>query len=162
MTTPIDALIERADSRPGDDVVLLLRCAEAGSANVHITHLGTLVVDQTVAVAAGTNRVVLGPFSPGSYALTATIAAQRAHTAFDVLEDRNARPRYGFVTDFRPHRTDTAAVASSFRAFHITHVQFYDWMYRHAQLLPPADEFVDTLGRELSLAVVRDFVAATQ
>ena len=72
-----------------------------------------------------------------------------------------ARPRYGFVTDFLPGRDDGDEVADSLRAFHLNAVQFYDWMYRHARLLPPSDDFVDALDRSLSLTTVRRLVDAT-
>src|SRR5690606_21798421 len=42
----------------------------------------------------------------------------------------------------------------------ITIVQFYDWMYRHYQLLPPTDTYRDALDRELSLTTVRGRIAA--
>ena len=40
-------------------------------------------------------------------------------------------------------------------AWHVTVVQAYDWMYRHAELLPPTDEFADALGRHVSLPTVQ-------
>ncbi|HEV7145906.1 MAG TPA: glycoside hydrolase family 66 protein [Pedococcus sp.] len=128
---------------------------------VEVTRLGRPVRTVRQSLLAARSQLDLGAFDQGSYAVSARFADRVASTAFDVLPDANARPRYGFVTDFRPGRTDSAAVADSLRSFHLTHVQFYDWMYRHAELLPPSDEFVDTLGRDLSLAVVRDFVGAT-
>ncbi len=42
--------------------------------------------------------------------------------------------RYGFVVDYRPDR-DVAGVRSNIRRLHLTDVQFYDWAYRHADLL---------------------------
>ena len=50
---------------------------------------------------------------------------------------------------------DVEGVVDNFHRLHLNAVQFYDWMYRHARLLPPTDDFVDPLGRELSLATVR-------
>ena len=41
-------------------------------------------------------------------------------------------------------------------------MQFYDWMYRHAELLPSVDDFDDPLGRRLSLETVRRLVAAVR
>jgi dextranase len=51
-------------------------------------------------------------------------------------------------------------VADNVRRLHLNAVQFYDWMYRHADLLPPHDDFSDTLGRQVSLESVRSLVAA--
>ncbi|WP_195908180.1 glycoside hydrolase family 66 protein [Nostocoides sp. HKS02] len=168
MSTLLDLRLERSDARPQDEVVLLLDTPSTmattptatRSASLTVTSLGDRILTREIDLVAGRQRIVLGRFDAGSYAVTVRVDDDVAHTAYDVLEDRATRPRYGFVTDFRPGRSDGEAVAESLRAFHLTHVQFYDWMYRHAELLPPEDVFVDTLGRELSLAVVRDFIEA--
>ena len=160
MSAVLDVRPERSDPGPGDEVVLLVDSPHAAVANVEVTHLGDLVLSRQVQLVDGRTRLSLGSFDPGGYAVTMERDGHAAHTAYDVLVDRSTRPRYGFVTDFHPGRDDAADVAESLRTFHLTHVQFYDWMYRHAQLLPPQDVFTDALGRELSLAVVRDFVDA--
>lgn len=159
MTTVLDVRPERSDAGLGDEVVLLVD-SRAGGGQLEVTHLGDPVLSRWVELVDGRTRLPLGRFDAGSYAVTLEVDGQAVHTAYDVLLERCARPRYGFVTDFNPGRDNAAEVADSLRSFHITHVQFYDWMYRHAQLLPPEDVFTDTLGRELSLAVVRDFVDA--
>ena len=162
----LDVRPERGWHAPGAPVVLLVDVpSEAPPAlpadvEVEVTRLGQPVRFVRGSVLAARTPVDLGAFDEGSYAVSVRVGDLAAATAFDVMADANARPRYGFVTDFRPGRADSAAVADSLREFHLSHVQFYDWMYRHAQLLPPTDEFVDTLGRELSLEVVRDFVGA--
>jgi dextranase len=84
-----------------------------------------------------------------------------ATTALDVLADPFRRPRYGFVADYKQGR-EVAGVAENIRRLHLNCVQFYDWMYRHAQLLPPQDEFEDALGRSLSLETVRELAAAVR
>jgi dextranase len=160
-TTTLDARSERGSHDPTTPVVLLLDAPSAGEVSVEVRRLAMVVDTQSFTTFTGRNRLTLGVFEVGAYAVLVRSSEGVATTAFDVLADANARPRYGFVTDFRPGRPDADAVTDSFRAFHLTHIQFYDWMYRHAVLLPPTDEFVDTLGRELSLTVVRDFIRAT-
>jgi dextranase len=83
-----------------------------------------------------------------------------ASTAFDVLDDWTQAPRYGFVSDFRPERDDVEATLAWLTRYHVNGLQFYDWMYRHEQLLPPAETFTDPLGRPLSLNTVRRLIAA--
>ena len=72
---------------------------------------------------------------------------------------RCSRPRYGFVSHYEAGRA-TDGVAENVRRFHLNAVQFYDWMYRHAKLMPPEEEFEDALGQRISLATVRRLVAA--
>jgi dextranase len=83
-----------------------------------------------------------------------------ASTAFDVLEHWTQAPRYGFLTDFHPDRTDVERTMRWLTRYHINGLQFYDWMYRHDQLLPPTDIFHDPLGRRLSLFTVRKLIDA--
>jgi dextranase len=78
-------------------------------------------------------------------------------TAFDVLAHWTHRPRYGFVTDFGlDHRT--AETLDSLLPFHVNALQFYDWQFRHDQLVAPQSDYEDPLGRHLSLGTVRSLV----
>lgn len=72
-------------------------------------------------------------------------------TAFDVLNDWTEFPRYGFLSDFAPGRSDLDEVFDQLRRFHINGLQFYDWQYRHDHLISPEREYLDPLGRALSL-----------
>ena len=64
------------------------------------------------------------------------------------------------LTDFRaPERM--AATVRGFAPWHVTVVQFYDWMYRHYRYAPPhGTTFRDVLGRCVSPAAVREGVRA--
>jgi dextranase len=159
----LDGRPERASHGPDDEVALLTDSPVPQRVRVSITHLGEPVSETEQEVSPGRGRLPLGRFPIGSYAvrLTATDGGS-ATTAFDVTVGPLDRPRYGFVTDFVAGRDDGDEVADSLRAFHLNVVQFYDWMYRHASLLPPSDDFVDALERPLSLASVRRLVAATR
>lgn len=82
-------------------------------------------------------------------------AISSSSTAFDVLEDFKYAPRYGFLSDFESSELNDESDAAQLNKYHINAVQFYDWMYRHHKLLPPEDEFIDAMGRRLSLPVVK-------
>lgn len=159
----VDVLCERLGLRPGEEVALVVIAAGSALLEATVTHLGVEVTRVRAELPAGRGRLVLGHFPEGSYAVHVAVAGDAAAsvvgTAFDVVTDPRSRPRYGFVADFRPGRDDLLVLADSLRAFHVTVVQFYDWMYRHARLLPPADDFTDALGRPTSLATVRELVA---
>lgn len=163
MSVAVDVLCERVGYRPDEEVALVVVASDAVTVEAAVTHLGVEVGRLRADLPPGRERLVLGPFPEGSYAVRLAVendvSSAVLGTAFDVLDDPWSRPRYGFVTDFGPSRTDVAELADSLRAFHLTLVQFYDWMYRHADLLPPQDHFTDALGRSLSLATVRDLVA---
>ena len=80
--------------------------------------------------------------------------------AFDVLAHWTAFPRYGFLTDFSPGRTDAEATIQALTRYHINGLQFYDWQYRHDSLVAPTAEYLDPLGRQLSLDTIAAFIAA--
>ncbi|WP_119066413.1 glycoside hydrolase family 66 protein [Aggregatilinea lenta] len=79
-------------------------------------------------------------------------------TAYDVLARWTDAPRYGYLFDFKPDRASFDL--DWLLAHHVNGIQFYDWQYRHDDLLPPADEYVDPLDRPMSLATVRKLIDA--
>lgn len=126
----------RGLTRPGDLVV---------------RHLGDPVATQAV---SGDGVVSLGPLPTGGY----SVSLHDARTAVEVTDRPRDVLRYGFVVDYRPGR-DLSAVADNLRRLHLTGVQFYDWAYRHADLLGGGEQYDDALGQPVSLATVRDLVA---
>jgi dextranase len=154
----LDVRTARTTHGPDDRVRLLVDAAAGREVVVEVTHLGDPVSRQRFTLRPGRQEVDLGLLAEGSYAVVVGDESGSAATAFDVLRDPRSRPRYGFLTDFGPDRRDDEDLADSLRAHHITVVQLYDWMYRHADLLPPSDDFLDALGRPLSLGTVRRLV----
>jgi dextranase len=140
----------KASFAPGESIAVEIRDPVGGVARVF--HLDALVAETDVA--ADDTLLEFEPLPIGGYGLEVEHAGGTAVSAFDVLVDPLARPRYGFVSGYERDR-DVGAVIENVRRLHLNAVQFYDWMYRHADLLPPADEYQDPLGRELSLETVR-------
>jgi len=83
-----------------------------------------------------------------------------AASSFDVLERWTQMPRYGFLTDFAPGRSDAGETMTGLTSYHLNALQFYDWMYRHDQFLTPQDPYRDPLGRLLSRTTVDALIAA--
>lgn len=83
-----------------------------------------------------------------------------AASAVEALDHWWESPRHAAITEFRsPGRT--AAAVAALRAWHVTVVQDYDWMYRHYRYQPPTGTtFVDPLRRRVSQAAVRAGVRA--
>jgi dextranase len=161
---------------PGDKVILIAEVeAEAhapATLRLSITHLASTVatLTQPVSLAPGNRKVTLDwpapPSAPRGYGAQAELLDDAGQvlasvsTAFDVLPDWTAFPRYGFLTDFSPDRTDAASTVEALARFHLNGLQFYDWQYRHDRLLPPNTDYVDPLGRRLSLRIVEEFIEA--
>ena len=81
---------------------------------------------------------------------------QTVTTAFDILENWKYAPRYGFLSDFAVANEEDEEALKAMNKYHINMVQFYDWMYRHHQLIPETNTFIDPLGRELSITAVEN------
>jgi len=146
----IELLPTKTTFAPGEPVEVEVRGSN-GPLRVSLWRLDSMV--EAVELAPGERVARFQPQGEGGYG----VEAGDARTALDVLADPLARARYGFVSDYSAGR-DVAAVIDNVRRLHLNAIQFYDWMYRHARLLPPHDEFVDSLGRPLSLVTVRALV----
>lgn len=77
-------------------------------------------------------------------------------SAFDVASHWNKSPRYGFLCEFHPEENGKLQDLDTLNKLHINIVQFYDWMYRHDQLVPEDNNFTDPLGRKLSSDVIKE------
>ena len=171
---------DEATYKPGAPIALRLQASAAQPGTYPMT-LTVMALDRPVAVltpmlhipAAATAVTVTIPLTlpataPRGYGADLVVGgadgrpAATASTALDVLDGWWQMPRYGFFADYRPDETpaQSAAIARSLAAYHVDVIQFYDWMYRHVQYLPPQDPFVDPLGRTLAMATVRDKIAA--
>ena len=119
---------------------------------------------------AGTHRVdiqlPLPSEQPRGYGVEVTLVDKQGRsvgqrwTALDVLTHWTEAPRYGFVSDFSPDRSDIEETMEWLVRYHINALQFYDWMYRHDTLLPPEDRYRDPLGRLLSRRTIEAMVKA--
>lgn len=82
-------------------------------------------------------------------------SARQAATAFEVAAPGHGPIRYGFLCDFAPGSGRGEEDVRNLAKLHLNYAQFYDWMYRHDDLVPPGDRYTDPMGRELSLTVVK-------
>lgn len=168
---------DRAIYHPGEDVRLIVsvETSEAIDLDLEVKIFrGIELVEKifrTWNLAAGQNQLYLlkqpsreNPVGygvdaslSGSYGKSGSISCQ---TAFDVLTDWTVFPRYGFVCDFSPSRTNAEETIETLNQFHLNGLQFYDWLYRHEMLIPSEEEFVDPLDRPLSLKTIKELIFA--
>lgn len=147
----------RVAAQAGEDVQVELRGA-ADEGMLLVRHLGDVVRE----VRTKDDGVYsLGRLRPGGYGVELLSPTAVARTAIDVHEPEDLRMRYGFTASYRPGRS-ADAFAERLRALHVTHVQFYDWAYRHADLLGGGPEYLDALEQPISLDTVARLVGAVQ
>lgn len=148
-----ELLPERAVYAPGEPVRLELR-GPVAEGELRLTRLGD--VRQTRRVVPG--PIDLGELEAGGWGVRFSDGATVLRTALDVREPSEPRLRYGFTATYRPGR-DVGELVDTARRLHLTHVQCYDWAYRHADLLGGGESYLDPLGGEISLATVRAIAA---
>ena len=153
----VDLLPVLSRFAPGDPVEIEVREAPE-SGEVIVRRLGDVVQRQAY---EGADRLVLTGLEPGSYGIELRSPGVTARTAIEIADDDRARLRYGFVVDYSPGR-EVSGVSDLVRRLHLTDIQFYDWAYRHAELLGGGDEYRDALDQPISLASVAGLVGAVQ
>ncbi len=137
-----------------------------------VTSLTTIVerIEQPVSLEGGEQTLELSwsppEYAPHGYGVDLSIESAsgtslaQASTAFDVLERWTQAPRYGFLSDFIPDRSDIPATLTSINRYHLNALQFYDWMYRHDEFLTNQEPYVDLFGRRLSRLTVDRMITA--
>ena len=171
----VDLYPARGMFKPGELVRVFLECEarEAGAYTFTVQIFRGLDIfftrKEVKTLEVGFNKVVFAGLVPGeapagygfevTYSDTSAVL-EKAETTFDVLSDWTSFPRYGFLSDFSNSRTDADETIQTLAKYHINGLQFYDWQYRHDELLPPQDEYLDPLNRPLSLKITRKLIAA--
>ena len=147
--------------KPGEQVRLQVSVETTASqavqatARIAVTNISTNLAqeDQSITLASGAQTIwmtYLPPQqTPHGYGVDVKLVLQdgqvlaSASSAFDVLDNWVQNPRYGFLTDYEPGRTDAAETMDILNRYHINGLQFYDWMYRHEQFLTGQDPYYD-------------------
>jgi len=158
MNEPLELLPTRTLYRPDEPVLIDMRGQCPPHAELTVRRLG----EPLISCRAGSGVADLGRLPVGGYGIELTGpdgSEVLARTAVQIAADPDAVLRYGFVVDYRPGR-DPAAVADNLRRLHLTGVQFYDWAYRHADLLGGGEVYDDALGQPVSLDTVRALIQA--
>lgn len=152
-----EILPNRATYSPTDPIEIEIRGA-FGFGEMSIWRLGQQVARHPY---NGETSIHIGPLPRGCYGVEFKIGDKVARTAVEVKENSRERIRYGFVADYSPNR-DLSGVSDNIRRLHLSAILFYDWAYRHADLLGGGDNYKDALDQPISLQTVRDLVSTVQ
>lgn len=157
MAERLELLPARTLFPPEQPVLIEVRGGCPPGAVLTVSHLG----ERLTGCKAGRGLADVGRLPAGGYGveLSDRDGSVLARTAVQVAADPRSVLRYGFVVDYRPDR-DLAAVTDNLRRLHLTAVQFYDWAYRHADLVGGGELYDDALGQPVSLGTVRSLIEA--
>lgn len=151
-----ELLMERSNYLPDDDVAVELRGDPNPDGVIAVSHLG----HEVQRFPANTPLIELGKWRPGGYGLTwESEGVRRATAAFRVEPFPGARLFYGFVSEY-PEQPDLSGMTELARRLHLNAVQFYDWAFRHADLLGGGEKYTDPLGRPVHLESVASMIDA--
>ena len=148
-----ELLPTKASFRPDEPITIEVR-GEVPAGTVRVWHLGQLAAEQAY---AGKGAIALPSLPPGGYG----VELGSLRTAFEVAIDTRQRLRYGFVASFAPGK-DVVGLSDAVRRLHLNGVMFYDWAYRHADLMGGGETYNDPLNQPISLDTVRQLVSAVQ
>lgn len=104
------------------------------------------------------DMLVISGLPVGRYGIVVETDSAGWEGAFDIVTCRREIIRYGFLADFSSDDAGTDDI-DWMKDLHLNAVQFYDWMYRHDQLLPPGQEYQDPMGRRTNLGVISEKIA---
>lgn len=126
-----------------------------------VMHLEKNVLKKEIVLTDKITEVELGSFAEefAGYGVVFQTAEYIASTSFDVVKDPSYSIRYGFLSDFGSEDKEEEDVAN-LRKYHINMVQYYDWSYRHDQLVGEENQYADMMGRKVDLETVRTKIAA--
>ena len=138
--------------------LLLQQDVKADRADWRITHLEKEIFSGSLPIIQTEQELTLPSLEEGGYGVEIDLYQKDAfliklNTAVNVS---GCIVRYGFLCDFQEKESDAVATLAK---YHITHVQFYDWSWRHDSLVAPQDEYQDMMGKHNSLPAIRKRIA---
>lgn len=90
----------------------------------------------------------------GNYIFQIVCDDIKNETSFDIVKSRKEVVRYGFLADF--DEENLVEDIQCMKNWHINAIQFYDWMFRHDQLVSQLDEYKEPLGRPIKNSVLKE------
>ncbi len=124
---------------------------------IKVFHLRKEIYNQKFKIKSMKSVISLPDFPKNqSYGVACQVDNQIVNTSFETYTDWKIAPRYGFLCDFSNSDKNKKDFLETLLKLHINVVQYYDWMYRHNDLISPTSEFTDLMGRKLNQDVVRE------
>lgn len=143
----LDIYCDKCQYLLGDKIGLIIESNEANydKYSISVKHLNIEILRKEIVIKDKIMMVELGEFGIGGY----EVCIGNKYTAFDVVNNTKDSLRYGFLSEFYERDIVDVDDIKQLNKYHINIVQFYDWMYRHHDLIPKENVFVDPLGRKL-------------
>lgn len=162
----IDLYPEKAQYITREQIKLVVEwdepVSQSLSAILRITRLQEIVYEVACEITQRKHEITLEGMDTefGGYGVLLTVDHKegpliQCQTAFDVVSDCSKAIRYGFLSDFHTKDGEDCNDISTLRKFHINMVQYYDWSFRHDNLVSKDEIYQDMMGREVDLRTVK-------
>ncbi|MEZ4599607.1 MAG: glycoside hydrolase family 66 protein [Syntrophotaleaceae bacterium] len=171
---------DKARYNPGDQVELIATVRNddmdvffSGPLRLQVRHLDSEVLQQERQVNLGPGETATETFTltapdadfTGYLATISWGQEEAVSTGFDVSSTAVRYPRYGYIAEFSLESRDLLrdSIPLLAREYHLNMFQFYDWFWRHENLIKKengniADTWIDLFGRRNNWSVIRDLV----
>lgn len=158
---------DKARYAPGQPVIFYLKEAPKERLTVNYWHLGELISTGEITSASWSWHP---PDKDYQGYLVQLLSGEKVmySMAVDVSGDWKEFPRYGFLSSFGSMpESSVENTINTLNRYHINGIQFYDWHYEHHQPLAgtgeaPQEVWRDIIGRDNSLATVRNYMKAAR
>lgn len=151
----------KAQYHAGEDIMLRIEADHNlyKHSEIRIFSLDQMIQDIKIVIETDITDIVIKDITArGGYGAELILKGKERdvylETAYDIADDLNASLRYGFVSDFGEKNTGKESI-SWLRKYHINVIQYYDWSYRHDNLVSEERNYTDMMGKEISLDTVR-------
>lgn len=157
----------KAQFLTGEEVVLHLETDGqlCEYAQLTVYHLEIVVYQKAMSDLSGDILISAGKYDTAfaGYGVSAKVCIGEEcillETAFDVVDNPKRSLRYGFVSDFTQEDAANGAV-EWLNKCHINMVQYYDWSYRHDQLVTDQEFYTDMMGKPICRKTVKGKIEA--
>ncbi len=159
----MDLYPAKAQFLTGEEIVLKLETAwrDGWTAQIRVFHLSDEILSKTICGLSFGADISLGHFeaSFAGYGVSAELTSGEKQvileTAFDVVDHPGRSLRYGFLSDFTQADDNVDAVDWLCKC-HINLAQYYDWSFRHHQLVSTEDCYQDMMGKGICKDTVKN------
>ncbi|MDF2843208.1 MAG: hypothetical protein K0R00_1634 [Herbinix sp.] len=171
--TKVDCYPEKAQYFDNETVAILLEAEAIDhiiSLEIKVTELEKIILEKKVEASEFDKELIfyrlLLKLPRGNYGVDVAVVEKEQnnhsvlHTAFDIVNPHDYQIRYGFLSDFSPEEKEDTTDILSAKKLHLNALQFYDWMYRHDNLVSLEEEYLEPLGRKISLQTIKNKVQA--
>lgn len=165
----VEFATDKARYLPGESVNFTLKTELPANVMVRYSHLGEVLAEEALTAQKWSWRLPQEDYRGYMVELLVEKNGEEkivANIAVDASSDWAKFPRYGFLSSYgKKSQREMESTIGQLNRYHITGVQFYDWLHDHQKPLAgsveqPADSWSDLIGRTNYRSTVEGYIEA--